>query len=86
MPGSGRSFGGGNGHLLQYSLPGKFHGQRSLADHDLMGLQRVGHNVHCAHAFRFPIYNITSTADSDSFTSSFLAWVTFISFMLACGG
>ena len=31
IPGSGRSAGGGNGNPLQYFLPGKSHGQRSLA-------------------------------------------------------
>ena len=31
IPGLGRSFGVGNGNLLQYYLLEKFHGQRSLA-------------------------------------------------------
>ena len=31
IPGSGRSSGEGNGNPLQYSLPGKSHGQRGLA-------------------------------------------------------
>ena len=31
IPGSGRSSGVGNGNPLQYFLPGKSHGQRSLA-------------------------------------------------------
>jgi len=31
IPGSGRSPRVGNGNPLQYSCPGKFHGQRSLA-------------------------------------------------------
>ena len=31
IPGLGRSPGVGNGNPLQYFLPGKFHGQRSLA-------------------------------------------------------
>jgi len=30
IPGLGRSLGVGNSNLLQYFLPGKFHGQRSL--------------------------------------------------------
>ena len=30
ITGSGRCLGGRNGNLLQYSLPGKSHGQRSL--------------------------------------------------------
>ena len=30
MPGLGRSPGEENGYSLQYSLPGEFHGQRSL--------------------------------------------------------
>ena len=33
IPGSGRSPGEGNGNPLQYSLPGEFHGQRSLVGH-----------------------------------------------------
>ena len=37
MPGSGRSPGGGNGNPLQYFLPGKFHGQRSLAGYSPRG-------------------------------------------------
>jgi len=35
IPGLGRSPGGGNGNPLQFSLPGKFHGQRSPADYSL---------------------------------------------------
>ena len=31
IPGLGRSPGQGNGNPLKYSLPGQFHGQRSLA-------------------------------------------------------
>ena len=31
IPGSGRSPGGGHGNPLQVSLPGEFHGQKSLA-------------------------------------------------------
>ena len=31
IPGLGRSFGVGNGNLLQYCFLEKFHGQRSLA-------------------------------------------------------
>ena len=30
IPGSGRSSGEGHGYPLQYSLPGEFHGPRSL--------------------------------------------------------
>ena len=33
IPGWGRSPGEGNGNPLQYSLPGKFHGQKSLASY-----------------------------------------------------
>ena len=39
--GSGRSPGGGNGNPV--FLPGKFHGQRSLAGYSSWG-RRVGHN------------------------------------------
>ena len=34
IPGLGRSPGAGNGTLLLYYLPGKFHGQRSLAGYN----------------------------------------------------
>ena len=35
IPGLGRSTGVGNGNPLQYSLPEKFHGQRSLVGYSL---------------------------------------------------
>ena len=37
ISGSGRSPAGKNGNLLQYSLPGKFHGQRNLAGYSPWG-------------------------------------------------
>ena len=37
IPGSGRSPGVGNGNLLQWFLPGKSHGQRSLVGYSLWG-------------------------------------------------
>ena len=37
IPGLGRAPGGGNDNLLQYSLPGKSHGQRSLVGHSPWG-------------------------------------------------
>ena len=37
IPGLGRYPGVGNGNLLQYFLPGKFHGQRSLAGYSPWG-------------------------------------------------
>ena len=37
IPGSGRSPGGGHGNTLQYFLPGKSHGQRSLVDYSSWG-------------------------------------------------
>ena len=42
IPGSVRSLGGGNGNPLVF-LPGKFHGQRSLAGYSPWGY-RVRHN------------------------------------------
>ena len=40
----GRSPGEGNGNPLQFFLPGKSHGQRSLSGYiESMGSQRVGH-------------------------------------------
>ena len=37
IPGSGRSPGGGNGQPTPVFLPGKLHGQRSLADYSPWG-------------------------------------------------
>ena len=55
IPGLGKSPGERNGNTLQYSffffynpvfLPGKSHGQRSLASYiQSMGLQKVGHDL-----------------------------------------
>ena len=39
IPGLGRSPGGGHGNPLQYFLPGKFHGQRSLAGYSPWGCE-----------------------------------------------
>ena len=45
VPGSGRSPGKGNGDPLQYSCPGKSHGQRSGAGYRLWGPKRVERNL-----------------------------------------
>ena len=47
IPGSGRSPGERNGHPLQYSLPGKSHGQRSLAGYmySSRSCRRVGRDL-----------------------------------------
>ena len=37
IPGSGRSPGDGSGNTIQYFLPGKSHGQRSLAGYSPWG-------------------------------------------------
>ena len=39
IPGSERVPGGGNGNPLQYSCPGKSHGDRSLGGYSLRGSQ-----------------------------------------------
>ena len=44
IPGSGRSPWGGNGKLIPVFLPGKSHGQRSLAGYSPKGRKRVGHD------------------------------------------
>ena len=44
IPGLEDSPGEGNGNPLQYSWPGKSHGQRSLADYRPWGRKRVRHN------------------------------------------
>ena len=41
VPGSGRSSGGGHGNPLQWSCPGKSHGQRSLAGGSPLGCQEL---------------------------------------------
>ena len=41
ISGLGRSPGEGNGNPLQYSLPGKSHGQRRLAGHSPWGHKEV---------------------------------------------
>ena len=43
--GSGRSPGEDNGNPLQYSLPGKSHGQRSLLGYSPWCCKRIGHNL-----------------------------------------
>ena len=48
IPGLGRSPRIRNGNPLQYSLPGKFHRQMSLARYSLWG-RRVGCNSACTH-------------------------------------
>ena len=44
IPGLGRSPGAGNGNLLQYFLPGKSHGQRSLAGYSPWDPQTARHD------------------------------------------
>ena len=44
ITGSRKSPGEGNGNPLQYFLPGKFHGQRSVAGHSPWGCKRIGHD------------------------------------------
>ena len=48
IPGLGRSRGGGNGNLLQYSCLGKSHGQRSLEGYSPWG-PRDGHDRATEH-------------------------------------
>ena len=45
IPGSGRSPGEGNGYPLQYSWPGKSHGQRNLAGYNPWDLKTLGHSL-----------------------------------------
>ena len=45
IPSSRRSPGEGNGNPPQYSLPGKFHGQRSLEDYSPWGRKRGRHDL-----------------------------------------
>ena len=59
IPGLGRSLGGGNGNLLQYSSLEKFHGKRSL-----MGYGPWGHNesdaTECTHN-RAPLIRVRTS-------------------------
>ena len=41
IPGSERSFGVGNGNLVQYSCLEKFHGQRSLVGYSAWGCKKL---------------------------------------------
>ena len=45
IPGTGRSPGGGSGQPPPVILPGKSHGQRSLAGYSPWGHKRVGHDL-----------------------------------------
>ena len=45
VPRSGRSPGEGNGNSLQFFLPEKSHGQRSLEDYSPWSHKRVRHNL-----------------------------------------
>ena len=45
VPGSGRSSGGGNGNLLQYSFLKKSHGQRSLVGYSPWDCKRLGYDI-----------------------------------------
>ena len=45
IPGSGRSFGEGNGNLHSVLLPGRSHGERSLVGYSAWGCKRVKHNL-----------------------------------------
>ena len=57
IPGPGRSPGGGNGNPLQYFLPGKFHGQRSLAGCNPLGSKESDMTEHCT------LYVVVSSCD-----------------------
>ena len=49
LPGMRRSPGVGNGHPLQYSLPGKVRGQRSLVGCNPWGLKELDTSVNRIH-------------------------------------
>ena len=62
IPGLGRSSGGGN-NPLQYFLPGKLHGQMSLAGNSSTeGHKKVRHDQACTHtqSNKSPHYSISS--------------------------
>ena len=49
IPGSGRSLGEGNGNPLQYSWPGKSHGQRSLVGYSPRGCKELDTTEQLTH-------------------------------------
>ena len=53
IPRLGRSPGVGNGNSLPAFLPGKFHGQRSLAGYSPQGHKELGHDWEIAHIHGF---------------------------------
>ena len=53
IPRLGRSPGVGNGNSLPAFLPGKFHGQRSLAGYSPQGHKELGHDWETAHIHGF---------------------------------
>ena len=50
IPESGRTLGKGNWLPTPVFLPGKFHGQRSLAGYSPWGRKRIGHDRETPHA------------------------------------
>ena len=56
IPGSGRSLKVGSGNPLQYSVPGKFHGQRSVVSYSPWGhkepymTEQLSTHTFCAYA------------------------------------
>ena len=54
IPGLGRSPGGGNGNPLQYSLPGKFPGQKSRAGYSPWGLKGLEATEPCQNTVEKP--------------------------------
>ena len=60
IPGLGRSPGERNGNSLQYFLPGKFHGQRSLVGYNPWGCkesdttEHVHTHTQCTHTHTMP--------------------------------
>ena len=57
IPGSGRYPGEGNGNPLQYFLPGKSHGQRSLAGYSPWGHKESDMTD---HAYTAPCYTLST--------------------------
>ena len=51
IPGLGRSLGEGNGNPLQYSLPGKFQRQWSLASYSPQGCKELDIYTNCIYHY-----------------------------------
>ena len=69
IPGSGRSSGGGNGKLLQYSCPGNPI-DRGTWWATVPGLQRVRHDLRTEHMYKVQMAQMSTNSRTASSTTS----------------